>query len=79
MQSKLTLRIDEQRIQRAKQQARARGTSVSALVAGYFAARQAGATHLVTRNPKDYRKASLEVCDPDSLLSSLAVTGGRRS
>lgn len=37
MQSKLTLRIDERLIQRAKQQARAKGTSVSALVAGYFA------------------------------------------
>ncbi|TAM61180.1 MAG: antitoxin [Rhodanobacter sp.] len=38
MQSKLTLRIDERLIRRAKQQAQARGTSVSALVAGYFIA-----------------------------------------
>lgn len=38
MQSKLTLRIDEHLIRRAKQQARARGTSVSALVAGYLSA-----------------------------------------
>jgi hypothetical protein len=38
MQSKLTLRLDERLIENAKQQARARGTSVSALVSGYFAA-----------------------------------------
>ncbi|MCH9826203.1 MAG: hypothetical protein K0U79_00525 [Gammaproteobacteria bacterium] len=38
MQSKLTLRIDEHLIRRAKEQAHARGTSVSALVAGYLSA-----------------------------------------
>lgn len=38
MTSKLTLRLDENLIERAKQQARARGTSVSAMVASYFSA-----------------------------------------
>lgn len=38
MQSKLTLRLDERLIENAKRQARARSTSVSALVSGYFAA-----------------------------------------
>lgn len=38
MASKLTLRIDERLIERAKRQAQARGVSVSALVADYFAA-----------------------------------------
>jgi len=38
VQSKLTLRIDEHLIIRAKEQARARGMSVSALVAGYLSA-----------------------------------------
>lgn len=40
-------------------------------------ARKAGVTYLVTRNPKDYRKASLEICDPDSLLSALVPPKGR--
>ena len=49
MQSKLTLRIDERLIQQAKKQARTRGTSVSALVASYFAALDAdGASERVT-------------------------------
>lgn len=34
-------------------------------------ARQAGASYLVTRNPKDFRKASLRVCDPESLVSAV--------
>lgn len=42
MQSKLTLRIDGQLIRRAKELAHARGTSVSALVASYFAAMEPG-------------------------------------
>jgi hypothetical protein len=36
MQSKLTLRLDADLIERAKKQARSRGTSVSAMVTGYF-------------------------------------------
>ena len=36
--TKLTLRLDADAIDRAKRYARARGTSVSALVEGYFAA-----------------------------------------
>lgn len=43
MQSKLTLRLDDQLIANAKRLARARGTSISALVAGYFAAMDAPA------------------------------------
>ncbi len=38
MQSKLTLRIDDELIRRAKREAHARGVSVSALVAGYLSA-----------------------------------------
>lgn len=45
----------------------------------HAAARQAGITHLVTRNPKDFRKASLTVCSPDGLLAALAQRGGVES
>ncbi|MEM1043788.1 MAG: DUF6364 family protein [Bacteroidota bacterium] len=38
MQTKLTLRLDEELIREAKALARRRGTSVSKLVAGYFRA-----------------------------------------
>ncbi len=37
MSTKLTLRMERRLIQRAKRYARARGTSVSRLVAGFFA------------------------------------------
>lgn len=37
MQTKLTLRLDEELVRRAKAHARARGRSVSAMVADYFA------------------------------------------
>ena len=36
MQTKLTLRLDSQLIERAKAHARSRGKSVSQMVAGYF-------------------------------------------
>lgn len=36
MQSKLTLRLDDQLIAKAKEQAKTQGTSVSVLVAQYF-------------------------------------------
>lgn len=38
MQTKLTLRIDDRLIRRAKEQARARGISLSSLVASYLSA-----------------------------------------
>ena len=41
----------------------------------HAAARQAGASHVVTRNPKDYRKASLEICDAESMLALLTSMG----
>jgi len=44
----------------------------------HASARRAGVTHLVTRNPKDYRKASLSICDAETLLSSLATAGAPR-
>ncbi|MCB9537452.1 MAG: ribbon-helix-helix protein, CopG family [Myxococcales bacterium] len=37
MQTKLTLRLDDELVRRAKAHARARGRSVSAMVADYFA------------------------------------------
>jgi len=43
MQSKLTLRLDDRLIANAKRLAEARGTSISALVAGYLAALDAPA------------------------------------
>ncbi len=45
MQSKLTLRLDDELIREAKNLARQRGTSVSQLVAAYFRA--------LTRHPED--------------------------
>ena len=41
--TKLTLRVDARTVERAKRYARARGTSVSRLVEGYFAALDAPA------------------------------------
>lgn len=35
-------------------------------------ARQAGVTYIATRNVKDFRKASLQVCDPETLLAALS-------
>jgi len=38
----------------------------------HASARQAGVTHIATRNVKDFRKASLQVCDPETLLVALS-------
>jgi hypothetical protein len=49
MATKLTLRMDERMIEAAKRHAAARGTSVSRMVAAYFAALEA----LSTGGPRD--------------------------
>ncbi|MDT0497909.1 WYL domain-containing protein [Algiphilus sp. W345] len=38
----------------------------------HASARQAGVTHIATRNVKDFRKASLQICDPETLLAALS-------
>jgi len=56
MQSKLTLRLDADLIERAKRQARSKGTSVSAMVTGYFSTLdQTRPSHAITPSVRKLR------------------------
>jgi hypothetical protein len=61
MNTKLTLRIDEATVRKAKMEAKRRGKSVSRMVADF----------IITINTKDFAGSSLKVCDPTEFLALL--------